>query len=188
MAADDVQAIVAYLRTMPSRSQKIADRELHFPLPLVVRTMPARANTGAVRPPATDRVAYGGYLTNIAGCAECHTPVDSHRAPVQGMRLAGGQEFQLPSGLVARSANLTADQATGIGAWSEAQFVEKFQAYRDGRAHVPVKAGDFNTPMPWQSYAGMTTEDLGAIFAYLKTVPAVSHTVEKVGRQGPTTN
>jgi hypothetical protein len=188
MAADDVQAIVAYLRTMPSRSQKIADRELHFPLPLVVRTMPARANTGAVRPLATDRVAYGGYLTNIAGCAECHTPVDSHRAPVQGMRLAGGQEFQLPSGLVARSANLTADQATGIGAWSEAQFVEKFQAYRDGRAHVPVKAGDFNTPMPWQSYAGMTTEDLGAIFAYLKTVPAVSHTVEKVGRQGSTTN
>lgn len=39
--------------------------------------------------------------------------------------------------------------------------------------------------MPWQSYAGMTTEDLGAIFAYLKTVPAISNTVEKVARQAP---
>ena len=188
MAPDDVQAIVAYLRTMPSRTQKLADRELHFPLPLVVRTMPQKANAGAARPPATDRIAYGGYLTNIAGCAECHTPVDSRRTPVAGMRLAGGQEFPLPNGLVARSANLTADAATGIGAWTEPQFVEKFKAYSDGKAHVPVKAGDFNTPMPWQSYAGMTTEDLGAIFAYLKTVPAISHAVEKVGAQAKTTN
>jgi hypothetical protein len=103
------------------------------------------------------------------------------------MRLAGGQEFPLPNGLIARSANLTPD-TTGIGGWTEAQFVEKFKAYADGRAHVPVGASDFNTPMPWQSYAGMTTEDLAAIFAYLQSTPAIRHTVEKVGRRPAVTN
>ncbi len=44
-----------------------------------------------------------------------------------------------------------------------------------------VTAGEFNTPMPWQAYAGMTDDDLGAIYAYLRTLPAVDHTVEKVG-------
>jgi mono/diheme cytochrome c family protein len=182
MTRDDALAIVAYLRTMPSRTQQLADRTLHFPMPLVVRTMPARANMAPTRPDAADRVAYGGYLTNIAGCADCHTPVDARKAPLADKRLAGGQEFPLPNGLIARSANLTPD-ATGTAGWSEEQFIAKFKAYSDGTAHVPIKAGDFNTPMPWQSYAGMTREDLGAIFTYLRTVPPIRNTVEKVGKR-----
>lgn len=188
MAREDALAIVAYLRTIPPRTQRIADRRLHFPLPLIVRTMPTPADAGATRPDPSDRVAHGRYLVNIAACADCHTPTDARRAPLADMRLAGGQEFPLPNGLIARSANLTSDVATGLGGWSEGQFVEKFKVYEEGTAHVPVKAGDFNTPMPWQSYAGMTREDLGAIFAYLKTVPAISHRVEKVGRQAAATN
>jgi mono/diheme cytochrome c family protein len=184
LAQDDVEAIVAYLRTIPPRTLQVADRQLDFPLPLVVRTMPSKATLPAHRPTASDRVAYGGYLTEIAACAECHTPVDERRTPLSGRRLAGGQEFPLPNGLVARSANLTPD-ATGIGGWTEATFVEKFKAYADDRAHVPVAPGGFNTPMPWRSYAGMTREDLGAIFAYLRTVPAVANAVEKVGRSVP---
>jgi hypothetical protein len=187
MAQDDALAIVAYLRTIPSRSQQLADRDLHFPLPLVVRTMPARANAAAKRPDPSDRVASGAYLTSIAGCADCHTPVDANHAPITAKRLGGGQEFPLANGLVARSANLTPD-ATGIGAWSEDEFIAKFRAYADGTAIVPVKPGDFNTPMPWPSYAGMTNEDLGAIFAYLKTVPAVPQVVEKVGRRPVASN
>jgi hypothetical protein len=182
MSRDDALAIVAYLRTIPPRTRQIADRTLHFPLPLLVRTMPATANSQAARPDPSDRVGYGGYLTNIAGCAECHTPVDGRRAPIAGKRLAGGQEFPLPNGLVARSANLT-PHATGIGGWTEEQFVAKFTAYASGAPHVPVTPGDFNTPMPWQSYAGMTTADLGAIFAYLQTVTPVAQTVEKIGRR-----
>lgn len=182
MSRDDALAIVAYLRTIPPRSEQLADRSLHFPLPLVVRTMPTPANPAARRPDPSDRVAYGGYLTHIAGCVDCHTPVDSNHAPITARRLAGGQEFPLPNGLIARSANLTPD-ATGIGGWSEEQFVAKFRAFVDGTANVPIKPGDFNTPMPWPSYAGMTTEDLGAIFAYLQSVPAVPQVVEKVGRR-----
>jgi len=182
MAREDALAIVAYLRTIPPRTQQLADRTLHFPLPLVVRTMPAKANLPATPPDASDRGAYGQYLTNIAGCADCHTPVDARKTPLADKRLAGGQEFPLPNGLIARSANLTPD-ATGTAGWSEEQFIAKFKAFSDGAAHVPVKAGDFNTPMPWQSYAGMTREDLGAIFAYLQTVPPVRNAVEKVGKR-----
>lgn len=183
LSREDALAIVAYLRTLTPRTTEIAPRRLDFPLPLVVRTLPARATLPAAAPPATDVVAYGAYLTNVAACTECHTPVDSRHTALPGMQLAGGQEFPLPNGLVARSANLTSDRGTGIGAWTEDEFVAKFAAYRDGSPLVPVKAGDFNTPMPWQSYAGMTDADLKAIFAYLKTVPAVAHRVEKVGRR-----
>ncbi len=187
MAQDDVLAIVAYLRTMSPRSQELPARLLHFPLPLVVRTMPAVANRQAARPAASDRVAYGRYLTSIAACADCHTPTDASRSPIAAQFLAGGQEFPLPNGLIARAANLTPD-ATGIGDWSEEQFVEKFKAYADGAAHVAVQADAFNTPMPWQSYAGMTREDLGAIFSYLQTVAPVENRVEKVGRRATATN
>ncbi|BCS34183.1 hypothetical protein TBR22_A34120 [Luteitalea sp. TBR-22] len=188
MAREDALAIVAYLRTIPSRSQQIADRRLHFPLPLIVRTMPTPAATTTARPDPSDPVAYGRYLVNIAGCADCHTPTDARKAPLPDMRLAGGQEFPLPNGLIARSANLTSDATTGLGGWSEDQFIEKFKAYADGTPHVPVTTRDFNTPMPWQSYSGMTRDDLAAIFAYLKTVPAIRHQVEKVGRQAAATN
>jgi hypothetical protein len=187
MAQDDALAIVAYLRTIPARTQRLDERSLHFPLPLVVRTMPARANGAARRPDRSDRVAYGAYLTNIAGCAVCHTPVDDSHAPITAKRLGGGQEFPLPNGLVARSANLTPD-VTGIAGWTEEQFVAKFKAYAGGAGTVPITPADFNTPMPWASYAGMTTDDLGAIFAYLRTVPAVSQVVEKVGRRPSATD
>ncbi len=187
MAPDDRLAIVAYLRTLPARPLDLPARELQFPLPLVVRTMPEAANPAATRPDPADRVAYGEYLTSIAACSDCHTPIDSSNAPLPDKRFAGGREFPMPNGLIARAANITPD-ASGIGGWSVEQFVEKFKAYEDAAAHVPVKPTEFNTPMPWQSYSGMTREDLGAIFAYLQTVPAIANTVEKVGRRGDATN
>jgi mono/diheme cytochrome c family protein len=182
MSQDDVQAVVAYLRTLPSRTQQIPERHLQFPLPLVVRTIPAKATGPASHPDPSDRVAYGGYLVDIAGCAECHTPVDSSHNTIPERRLSGGQEFLFPNGLIARSANLTPDP-TGTGGWTEAVFIEKFKVYADGAPHVPVKPGDFNTPMPWQAYSGMSREDLGAIFAYLQSVKPIAHQVEKVGRK-----
>ena len=187
MAQDDVQAVVAYLRTIPARTQQIPERRLQFPLPLVVRTIPAKATGPATPPNPSDKVAYGGYLVEIAGCAECHTPVDSNHNTIAEQRLSGGQEFLFPNGMIARSANLTPD-ATGTGGWAEAQFIEKFKVYADGAPHVPVKPGDFNTPMPWQAYSGMTRDDLGAIFAYLQSVKPIAHQVEKVGRKAAAGN
>jgi mono/diheme cytochrome c family protein len=102
----DALAIVAYLRTLPARPSDIPERHLQFPVSLLVRTLPAPAQF-ATKPEPSDRVAYGQYLATIGGCAECHTPVDEQRVPQLDRALAGGQEFVMPNGAVARTANLT---------------------------------------------------------------------------------
>ena len=81
--------------------------------------------------------------------------------------------MKLPGGGVVRSANLTPDADTGIGTWTEQQFVDKFKAF-EGAEHRTLSAAEQreNTWMPWYAYAGMTREDLGAIYAYLRSPQA----------------
>jgi hypothetical protein len=76
--------------------------------------------------------------------------------------------------------NITPDKETGIGLWSKELFIQRFKAYaNDSLKYVPVSKDDFNTPMPWIMYAGMTDEDLGAIYDYLRTVKPVVNQVER---------
>jgi mono/diheme cytochrome c family protein len=180
MAREDVEAIVAYIRTLPAVPPgNVPARTLKFPLPLVVRTMPAPASHQP-RPDPADRVAYGRYLTNAAVCADCHTPIDAQGAPLPGRDFAGGTPFT-PNGVgLVRSANLTPDAGTGIGTWSEDQFLQKFRAFRDQPMRTLEGAErQQNTEMPWTYYAGMTDDDLRAIFAYLRTLTPVINRVEK---------
>jgi mono/diheme cytochrome c family protein len=179
LSREDVEATVAYIRTLKPVHSTIPERELPFPLPLIVRTMPKPA---AFRPmPAkSDKVAYGEYMTNAAVCADCHTPTDDSGQPLPGRDFSGGQEFKLPNGAVVRPANITADADTGIGTWSEQQFIDKFKAWRTMETR-PLSAAEQreNTIMPWQYYAGMTDEDLGAIYAYLRSLKPVVNRVTK---------
>ncbi len=175
MDRDDALAIVAYLRTIPPIPSQLPERSLNFPLPLVVRTMPTPAQF-APRPDPANRLAYGEYMVKISGCAECHTPVDESMAPILTRALSGGQAFELPGGAIARSSNLTPHE-TGIGTWTGDQFIERFTRFTDATAHTPVQEGDVNTIMPWGNYAGMTREDLSAIYAYLRTIPAIGNRV-----------
>jgi hypothetical protein len=106
------------------------------------------------------------------------------------MDFAGGFHFQLPWGLV-QSANITPDIETGIGTWKKAQFIGKFKNLDSEAAnHIamkpPYSEAYFNTVMPWTMYAGMTEEDLGAIYTYLRTVPPVKHKVQKYSAEGAT--
>ncbi len=101
--------------------------------------------------------------------------------PVPGMEFAGGVEFPLPSGGVVRSANLTPD-ATGLASWTKEVFVARFQAMRKEGAAYPVKPGEFQSAMPWTMYAGMTDEDLAAIYDFLRTQTPVKNEVEKFSR------
>ena len=73
---------------------------------------------------------------------------------------------------VSYTANLTPDQNTGLGIWTEDMFV---QAIRTGR-HMGVSR-PINPPMPWPMYRNMTDSDLRAIFAFLQTIPAVKNKV-----------
>jgi mono/diheme cytochrome c family protein len=179
LSREDVEAIVAYLRTLKPVEYTAPERELGMPLPLVVRTIPAQA-TFRPMPTTSDRVAYGEYMTNAAVCSECHTPMDDQGQPLPGREFAGGFEMKLRGGGVVRTANITPDADTGIGTWTEQQFVDKFKAF-DGAEHRELTAAEQreNTWMPWYAYAGMTREDLGAIYTYLRTVKPIVNRVKK---------
>ena len=179
LSRDDVHAIVAYLRTLKAIEYAAPPRELGMPLPLVVRTIPAPASFRPILE-NSDRVAYGEYLTNAAACGDCHTPMDAQGQPIPGRDFAGGFEFPLRGGAVVRSANITPDATTGIGAWTEEQFIDKFKVF-DSAARRPLTAADDreNTTMPWYEYAGMTREDLGAIYAYLRSLKPIINRVDK---------
>ena len=75
-------------------------------------------------------------------------------------------------------ANITPDSATGIGSWTEDAFVTKFRSNSSDKT-VNKDYGKQNSVMPWAIYGRMKVEDLRAIYAYLRTVPAVSNKVEK---------
>lgn len=94
--------------------------------------------------------------------------------------IAGGMDFNLPDGTVVRSSNITPDKQTGIGTWTEQQFIARFKLYSDS-TFIPyaVGPGDFKTVMPWTSYTHMEEHDLKALYAYLQSIPVVSNTVVK---------
>lgn len=153
---------------------------------------------------AEDRsaVSRGAYLVKAMGCADCHTPwtmgpngpapdmaqgLSGHPqtmplpAPpgAQGPWIAGNAAtntaFWGPWG-VSYSSNLTPDPETGIGKWRTQDFV---QTIRNGK-HLGV-GRPLQPPMPWPSFSQLNDADLKAIFAYLKSQPAVKNKV-------PTTN
>lgn len=179
MTREDAEAIIAFIRTLPPTQQAVPPRALKFPLTLIVRTIPQPATLPETRPdPATDLVGYGRYLTTIASCTDCHTPMDNgQRRP--GMEFAGGTEFRLPTGGVQRSANITPDVQTGIGSWTERQFLDRFAQAASMDDAASAMNGRQNTEMPWRDYSGMKQEDLAAIYAYLRTVPAVRNAVPR---------
>jgi mono/diheme cytochrome c family protein len=177
MADVDVHAIIAYLRTLKPITSTIPVREIDPPMNFIINTMPHK-NTPAAAIPAQGTLEYGQYILTMASCGDCHTQ-QVKGAPVEGMEYAGGFEFKMP-GYVVRSVNITPDAETGIGNWSKQQFVQRFKMYEDSsyKPHA-IKQGEFNTVMPWNMYATMTEEDLGAMYDYLKTLKPVSNKVER---------
>lgn len=178
LTKDDAYSIIAYIRSLPSKERQIPETKLNFPLNLLVKTMPLQNYTPAAPVDKSDSIAYGKYLVTLASCSECHTQSEKGE-PLPGMFFAGGQEFNMPSGTV-RSANITPDEETGIGSWDKENFLERFGYFRDETAHnnsIDINK-DFNTPMPWLMYSGMTDEDISAIYYYLRTLKPVKNSVE----------
>jgi mono/diheme cytochrome c family protein len=178
MDPEDLYAVVAYIRTLEPIQNDIPKKSLKFPFKLIERTFPAPAQLQA-RPDKSDQVAYGKYLATIGDCISCHTPMTKTGKPQENMLLAGGNGFPQYGGENHKvySSNITGDEATGIGNWDEAFFIERFKGYEylPGLGE-PAKSGS-NTVMPWSAYAGMAEEDLAAIYAYLMSVESVNNEV-----------
>ena len=176
---EDAYSVVAYIRSLQPQEKEIPETDLNFPLNLLVKTMPLKSYTPAKEIDKSNPAEYGKYLVTIASCSECHTQSNKGE-PLPGMYLAGGQTFNFPAGVVS-SANITPDAVTGIGNWTKEDFLNRFRFYNSEEAqNVPVNLEkDFNTPMPWLMYSGMTDEDLGAIYEYLRTIKPVNNSVNR---------
>ncbi|HSG01867.1 MAG TPA: c-type cytochrome [Vicinamibacterales bacterium] len=148
--------------------------------------------------PVVDPVERGAYLVSTMGCHDCHTPWQmgpNGPEPDMTRALSGhpeGIEITKPPALTEQwntsaaatftawtgpwgmsfTANLTPDQNTGLGIWTEEMFVN---AIRLGK-HMGTSR-DILPPMPWQVYRNLTDDDLKAVFAYLRTITPISNHV-----------
>jgi mono/diheme cytochrome c family protein len=109
--------------------------------------------------PTPEQLERGAYLARAGNCVTCHTTRG-------GADYAGGRAIDTPFGRV-YSTNLTPDAATGIGGWSAAHFWRALHngRSRDGRLLYPA--------FPYPNYTRVTREDADAIYAYLRSLPAV---------------
>lgn len=188
MGDDDVRAIVTWVRSIQASARHYPAPTVDFPLSLIFRTLPHPAGpngNGHVSTPAPAITAdYGRYLTTIAGCPGCHTPLVRGQ-PDASRPLAGGHRFPISPTVVSVSANLTPDP-TGLGTMSEEDFVLRFKAHRTAAGfevprHPPAAVLPGNTVMPWKSYAGMSNSDLRAIYLYLRTLRPIHNPVHTHG-------
>jgi mono/diheme cytochrome c family protein len=157
----DLDAVAAYLRSVPAVSNKVQPpnykADLHTALPPDADKQMNEADL-------SDPLKHGFYLVTIAHCMECHTPIGANDRPDFQYLGKGGQEFKGPWGVVV-SRNITSNKEKGIGAMTDAEIKRAItQGIRkDG---TPLKG-----PMGFALYATMTTSDLDAVVTYLRTVP-----------------
>jgi len=152
------------------------------------------------------KVERGKYLVTIMGCNDCHTPFKmgpNGPEPDMTRMLSGHPEtmklppppppsgpwiasfagtftaFSGPWG-VSYAANLTPDQNTGLGIWTEEMFLKAVKTGKHMGAARPIQP-----PMPWMWLGKATDDDLKAIFAYLKSVPPIANHVPDYQEPAP---
>lgn len=171
MSDRDALAIVRYLRTLPPVRNPVRNRpNLVYRLARIFVLGPTDPrDPGPLRPGPTPE--YGRYLANhVALCADCHTPRSGLQSRPDRDRLFAGDATP-PSGFPANPANLTPEDETGIGRWTEADFL------RTLRTGVNPRGDSLHVFMPWRQIRRMRDEDLRAIHAYLRTLPPIRNPV-----------
>lgn len=141
----------------------------------------------------------GAYLAQISGCIACHTPYQAEYADFSALTLeqiqtlslagedaqdlenslmAGGRPFDLgPMGAILTS-NLTPDEETGLGSWTdeEIEAAIRIGVSKDGYRLFPI--------MPYINYFNMAESDMQSLIAYLRSIPAVENEVPRIGPSG----
>lgn len=151
-------------------------------------------------PTAEEMVEHGRYLVTVGGCNDCHTPkvFSSGGTGIDESRLLSGHpaDLELPEFSfddvgpgkwvlinehmtaavgpwgVSFAANLTPDEETGIGDWTEEEFIGAMRTGTHRGIGRPILP-----PMPWFNLATAPDEDLKAIFSYLKSIPPIENQV-----------
>lgn len=177
MSDEDAAAVVAYLRTLKPQRYTPPKKTLKPPLNIIEKFIPQPLAGPVNAPSRANTIEYGHYLSQIAACHECHTPKNDKGEPLPGKELAGGFEMHTPWFRVI-SANITPHPTNWMGRATKEEFIGRFRAFAGiDASNAPQAEKGKNTLMPWLTYSGMTDEDLGALYDYLKTVPPVENQV-----------
>ena len=182
MADEDINAIISFLRSdhrlvnadpkpdqdsKPSFLTKLLCNLAWKPLPMPSETIEM--------PDTNDRVALGRYLAYNLECFSCHSADFKTNnfldPPMSAGYFGGGNKPLNREGKVMYTQNLTPDEETGIGSWTEEKFVK---VVKHG-----IKDGEPAMRYPMPPYTQLTDDEAGAIFQYLRTIPPIKNKVER---------
>ena len=133
---------------------------------------------GRYSPIDRDMIDRGEYLVELLACGSCHTNGAFDGVPDMSRPLAGSDTgiawsspLQSAHPGVVYPPNITPDEETGIGKWSDAQIANAVRAGvgRHGTRRIVT--------MPWQGYARLTDDDVDAIVIYLRSIQPIKHKV-----------
>lgn len=183
----DLYAIIAWLRSddpmLAADPREYPPNEYNLLLKVLGNTVfgiPQYPEQPVPMPPADDRVAHGRYLANdLFGCYHCHSGdlMKVAEVPEESFDFyGGGAVMKTPEGKDIRTANLTPDPETGIGRLTEQQFIDAVKYGKNPRG------GALSAPMT--PHTTLTDAEISAIFAYLKTVPAIHKPIERFKAAG----
>jgi hypothetical protein len=168
LADSDITAITVYIRSLPAIEREPAPRRISFFERNTTGLLEARVEVKGYIPAlgAQFKTEYGQYLTDhVARCGSCHTRPGGWIASEEYM--AGGRAISFDDQYKV-APNITTSKTSGIGGWSEAELTEYLHSGKTpGGGQIDSKF------CPVQFYAKAPPEQIEAVVAYLRTVPAV---------------
>ena len=184
MSDEDLHSIIAYLRSdhawvQPDNTRQPQSKYSFLAKFLTtikaIKPMPYYASVP--EPDTTNLVKWGEYVALYrVECYACHskdfTKVDFINPEKSEGYFGGGNGFKMPDGSTVYSMNLTMDEETGIGSWTEETFIKavKTGILPDGQPALRP---------PMKPYTYLSDGEVKAIYAYLKTIPKVKNKVER---------
>lgn len=181
---EDLYSIIAFLRSGHQWVQADNTRQpatkpsflTKFLCTIVMKPFPYPKNK-IPDPDTTNMISWGHYIaTAQLECYSCHSKdfaKNDYFTPEKSPGFfGGGNEIRGEDGKELKTLNITMDDETGIGKWSEEDFIK---AVKYGQ--VPNGQPALRSPMI--PYANLTDQEVKAIYAYLKTVPKISNKVER---------
>ena len=184
MSDEDLQSVIAFLRSdnpwvqgdaTPNIESKYSFLSKFLTSMKLIKPMPFYKSVA--EPDTTNQVKWGEYVSLYrVECYTCHSAdftTDDFINPEKSKGFfGGGNKFKMPDGSTISSMNLTMDEETGIGRWTEEEFVKAIKT-----GIVPNGQPALRRPM--KPFADLTDGEAKAIYAYLKTIPKIKNQVER---------
>jgi hypothetical protein len=185
MSDEDLESIISFLHSdhdwVKADNTRQSDSKYSFFTKFLtnikaMEPMPFPAGPVA-EPDTTNQVKWGEYVAlNRVECYACHSKDFAKNnytdPPKSAGFFGGGNEFSMPDGSKIRSLNLTMDEETGIGKWSEEEFI---RAVKTGI----LPGGQAAVRPPMMPFADLSDGEVKAVYAYLKSLPKIKNKVDR---------